>query len=67
MKAAGPQAGRASTWGLGGLPIADIALPTRSGRLLDFINAGAGNSTSITVALDPLPVRQASGHRSAFR
>src|SRR5580704_17714339 len=44
MKAAGPQAGRAPTWGPGGPPTADIALPTRSGQLLDVINAGAGNS-----------------------
>ena len=28
----------------GGLPTADIAPPTRSGQLLDVINAGAGNS-----------------------
>jgi hypothetical protein len=44
MKAAGPQAGRMSTWGPGRLPTADIALPTRSGQLLEFINASAGNS-----------------------
>jgi hypothetical protein len=42
LKAAGAQAGRAPAWGPGGQPIADIALPTRSGRLLDLINAGPG-------------------------
>jgi hypothetical protein len=30
--------------GPGGLTTADIALPTRSGQLLDVINADAGNS-----------------------
>jgi hypothetical protein len=63
MKAAGPWAGRTSTLGPGGAAHADIALPTRSGRLLDLIRTDTRNSTldqhrvgtlAVPLDIDPL-------------